>query len=1274
MSSRVWRWLKYSTAVIAGLLLIVAIGIGVYTRTDQFNALLRARVLAILNESLNAEVKFTAITGSVWREIEIHDLAVSQNRATIFSAPTVSVEIGLLGQLYTLLSSSGLSISRIDIVQPSLRLVQDQEKNWNFMNLIKKRDGTAEPRHLTISLKGITIGNGSIQVHPADGKESRLTDLSGKGALALLRSGIEAQIDNTSFALSSSGIPDSTWRAALSFLQDQKSSSVNIKTLNIATHESRLNASGTIRDLPNATAQLTIEITKISAKEIKKLSPEIPLREDIAGRLSASGPLSALQLSGTLAAHDGRIVASMLTDWTKPEPRLRGSLDVQDFFIEKVLTLTQVAGKVDGRVDFAGSSLREANASFRTRISQLAIEGWEIGQVALTGELKNKHLAFVADRNDKAGSAKLSANVVLGDTPAYEATLNARALDLKPIAGKQSNIPAAKINLDLSLKGAGTETSKMQADAKMNLYRSQIGEVRIDEGHAEASIRNGTVDLRQASIIANGSTLNARGTIASLAEQRPSGKIIYAINFKEMQPWLKLAGFSGSGAGAITGVIAGSWQVPAVQGNASLSRVRIGSAQLENARITWAVAKSQNQLWHGKVDLAARQINAGVSLQTIEAHLALDDAVPATGNITIVAMDLNQRAHRAAGRLVYSADRTEIFLQQLNLQLLEGTWSNPHPIHLVLAKKTITVDEFILQRNGQIVSAQGNIALEGAQDFSVRVSRFSLADLRPFLKDMPAASGTLSLVIQVKGTAARPLIETNINVDQLTVAGQPYLGLNGLVSYRGEQLNIDLRLLQDKAHELTVRGVAPVHIGWGDGRSIAFTGPANLRIRSDGLNPTFLTVFSKDIENVQGSLSMDILLRGTPNAPAPSGTIQFQNGGVRIRQLGIALSEINFQANLTPGVIQINQFVARSGAGQLTGNGRLAIKGTSITDLGVNFKAQEFQVINTREYKADASGNLIASGTLQAPLIRGGLTLKGTLRPSLALLKRGGPAAPDPTIVVVRNQSELSAAPEQRKKTTANDRNSAPASESQNPLYQRVGLDVTATISRGTWVYLDEGSIEVTGQLTLRKRPNQQLSISGTLEGSHGFYTFQGRRFQIESAELVFTGGSQIDPRLNIVGRYKVGQYQIDLIIGGYMTKPTLTLRSDPPLDQGDILAVLLFGKPATALTQSEKNVLQTQALQATANFISSDLRQSVARKLGLDTLEFGVGDNLAGGQLQAGKYITNDIFVSTSQQFGSDSKQEYSIEYDLAPNWQIKSSTTPHGNSGIDIFWHKQY
>src|ERR1043166_32677 len=194
MFTKLRRWVIWSLGLLALLLVILAIGIGWYTRTEQFNSLLRSRILAILNDSLNAEVKFSRITGTVWHEVEIHDLALVQDGQTVFSTPRVMIEVGLLGQLYALLSSSGLRVARIDIALPQLRLVQDQEKNWNVMKLIKKSDSTTESQSLNIFLDNITLTNGTIRVHIADGTESRLTALSGEGALSLLAANVQARL------------------------------------------------------------------------------------------------------------------------------------------------------------------------------------------------------------------------------------------------------------------------------------------------------------------------------------------------------------------------------------------------------------------------------------------------------------------------------------------------------------------------------------------------------------------------------------------------------------------------------------------------------------------------------------------------------------------------------------------------------------------------------------------------------------------------------------------------------------------------------------------------------------------------------------------------------------------------------------------------------------------------------------------------------------------------------------------------------------------------
>jgi autotransporter translocation and assembly factor TamB len=1271
MKRKLWRWLSWSIGIFLLLVLVTIVGLQFYTRTPQFRALLREKILAAANDALNGELQFKEITGSVWRDLEFHDLAILQDGERVLSAPVVSIDIGLLGQVITFLNSSTIRIGQIDIVGPEVNLVQDEDKSWNLAKLVKKPDEPEQPRTLTISLQNINIKDGKLQARMADGKQARITALSGEVDIDLPPSGAEVNLNKLAFALSSAGVPDSNWSAALSLKQSEKTSSLNVKQLNVATAQSRVKLSGTIDDLSSPTTDLTIDLMKIAAKDLKMVSAALPLQEDISGRIRATGPLSALQVAVNLAAPSGQIVASTLADLTKDEPQLQGRLELKEFVVDRVLALPGIKANINAQVAFKGGSLDDAQASLQGRVSGLAYQEWTIGQMALSSQLQNRRVAFDAHSEEKNGTAELKGAVVLSETPSYEASLQTRAFDLKRVAAQKPGLPAAKINLDAWVKGRGITLDTMQADTRLTLNGSEINGIRLDQARAEGSVSKGTLALKEVRLAADGSTLNASGTIASIA-QNAKGRITYGLNAKDIRPWLKLAGLDAGGGLRVDGSIAGSLQAPQLDGKASFNQLQMAAHGAQSGTLRWTLAGSRSNSWQGKIDLAAQHVTAGIALPSLEAHVNLAGTQPVALGAEIVARDADQRVQRVNARVTQSGGRTEVTLQQLSLQLPDGSWRNPRPAHLVLVGKNVTIDEFVLQREGQTLNVKGTFGVEGPQDLSVRVNGFSLADLRPYLKSAPDINGSLTLALQVKGTAVQPLIDSTMSIEGLSVAGQRYAGLTAQSSYQKEHLSIDLRLLQDKIHGLNVKGTLPVYLGWGGDRSIAVTGDSNLRIQSDGLSPTFVSAFTKEIDNVQGTLSMDVVLRGPLQALAPNGTIQFQNGALRVRPVGLSLSELDLQANLTPGAIQIRRLAARSGSGQLSGTGRLAIKGSSITAIAANLKTQDFQVMNTREYKANASGNLVASGNLQEPVVRGDLTVKGTLRPDMGMLKGGGKAAQDNTIVVVQNESQLAAPPAETEK--GNGGKGASAAQQEGSPFERLRLDVAAAISRGTWIYLDEGSVEVTGKLRIKKEPKEKLTVAGNIQGSHGWYSFQGRRFQMEKAELNFTGGSQIDPGLDIIARYKVSQYQVDLVIGGYASKPTLTLRSNPSLEQAEILSVLLFGKPTTDLSQGQKNTLQNQALKTAANFITSDLRQSVAGKLGVDTLELGAGDNLSGGELSAGKYVTQDVFVSTKQQIGGEKQQEYSVEYDIAPNWQIKSSTNPQGDSGIDIFWRKRY
>ena len=146
-------------------------------------------------------------------------------------------------------------------------------------------------------------------------------------------------------------------------------------------------------------------------------------------------------------------------------------------------------------------------------------------------------------------------------------------------------------------------------------------------------------------------------------------------------------------------------------------------------------------------------------------------------------------------------------------------------------------------------------------------------------------------------------------------------------------------------------------------------------------------------------------------------------------------------------------------------------------------------------------------------------------------------------------------------------------------------------------------------------------------------------------------------------------------MVSGTVEKPALALRSQPQLNQADILALLLFGKPISALDQSEQFSLQQNAIDITTGYAAARIGQSVSEPLGLDKLGLDLSDlTFSGGQVRYGHYVGQQTYVAVSQDVSGTRGREVSLEYTLTPEWKIGVSTSTNGTNGVDLIWNKRY
>jgi autotransporter translocation and assembly factor TamB len=211
---------------------------------------------------------------------------------------------------------------------------------------------------------------------------------------------------------------------------------------------------------------------------------------------------------------------------------------------------------------------------------------------------------------------------------------------------------------------------------------------------------------------------------------------------------------------------------------------------------------------------------------------------------------------------------------------------------------------------------------------------------------------------------------------------------------------------------------------------------------------------------------------------------------------------------------------------------------------------------------------------------------------------------------------------------------------------------------------LGDMNITFGGDLTIRKNYDQPLTIAGTVNTVRGTYQFQGRQFEIaRDGTLRFTG-EPANPIIDVTAVRRIPDTGVEarVRISGNVSAPELHLSSTPPLEESDVLALIIFNRPINELGTGERASLAATAGGIAGGFIATPLGESIGRALDLDVFEITTtaeGDSVGAG-ITAGKQIGDRTFFKLRQQFGERTYSEFLLEYQIADFLRVAASAAP--------------
>lgn len=560
---------------------------------------------------------------------------------------------------------------------------------------------------------------------------------------------------------------------------------------------------------------------------------------------------------------------------------------------------------------------------------------------------------------------------------------------------------------------------------------------------------------------------------------------------------------------------------------------------------------------------------------------------------------------------------------------LGETWGAARPFTLEAGAAGTAVRNLRMSSGDAWLSVDGGVGRGRFRELKIRAGGVPLGPLTGPL-DVPFdVAGDLTLDAAVAGKLSAPEATVVASVEGLAVSGTA-----------AGRLSARARLSRGRivAEEVTLRGPAGTLEASGSfPMSLAGTRvpPVRVRIRTDGLDPSALPL-PEGVRFEKARLKGDLSVNAESGAFSAQGRMAFVAERVEVKSQGLDLNAVDVLLEADGTELKIVRFNAETGEGTFAASG-----GVTARDLAIAVRARDFSIDHPAGFSLRTDADLAMSGRWDAPALTGTIEVQeADVQPEKA--KKDDKKRPDPP----------PSAP-------------APDAAAGSPL----SADVRIVFDDNVWYKDGQSAIEFKGNVNVRKESGAAPRMFGAIETVRGEYIFYGRAFAFERGKVSFLGKSPPDPGLDVRAVYVAEQSNVKIYLNGKGTlrQPELSLTSEPPMEETDILSVLVTGAPRGAAGSGGAG--EEAARLMAANYLAEQLRSRLQDRFSVDQLKLSLTDQ-GGAELTIGQNVTEDLYVSYANTLGSEGERRLNAEYTLTPVWSLNGTTSSIGRYVIDLLF----
>jgi translocation and assembly module TamB len=840
----------------------------------------------------------------------------------------------------------------------------------------------------------------------------------------------------------------------------------------------------------------------------------------------------------------------------------------------------------------------------------------------------------------------------------------------------------------------------LTADGKVSLEASTVGGLRIDTGEIDARYASQVGDITALRVAGPDVKLEASGRLA--LDRTTDSNLKYHVEAINLPELARLAGQEGvEGWSVLDGTLTGN--AAALRTTGTLNGSGLG---YQNNRAL--DLNSQYTVTIPELQFGAARVEATTSATFVKAGALEINEVKATTTYADKRLEfattLKQpnRQLDAKGDVILHPDHQEVHLPSLALRTQGVEWQTAagSAATIKYGGDRIQLDDVRLVSGDQSLNLSGAFALKGEQPsgaLKVEAKNVDLAQIEQLTLQNRGFTGRLNANATIEGTAAAPAVDGHVEIANGGFQTYKYQSLTADVDYQATRVGIDATLQQSPTESITAKGSVPTSLfRRSEGGHVPATSgdEVDLHVTSSALSLGIVQGFTNQVTNVTGTVQADVHITGSGEDPHVQGFVDIKGGTFGVPAGGVTYSGLDTRIELTPDAVRIPNLQITDEEGEkLTMSGELGVHARQVGAVDIKVTSQNFEVIDNELGDVGVDTEVSITGELRRPKIVGSIRLEAArleVDKILALFYDPYSVSALPEVVSAERTAESSGSAEEatRKALARAQTSAAPPGAEQRAAEQTpaapggafapVEINVKLRIPenlvlRGndlrpggpTGAALGDMNITVGGNLEIRKQPAGPVLLLGQVDTVRGTYEFQGRRFDlVRGGNLRFTGETQINPLLDISATRQIPNVGVEarVHVTGSAKAPELQLSSNPPLDESDILSLIVFNRSVNELGSGERASLAATAGGIATGFIAAPLGESIGRALDLDLFEITTttesGDLGAG--LTVGQQVGDRAFFKLRQQFGERNSSEFQIEYQLAHFLRLQASAAP--------------